>query len=51
VPQNLVEAAAWHLAAAAQGLSDSWLDGALRNLPADQRTKAERLASERAGLL
>jgi hypothetical protein len=50
LPQNLVEAAAWHLAAIAQGLTDSWLDSTLRTLSADDRTKAERLAAERAGL-
>ena len=50
VPKNVVEAAAWHLAAAAQGLTDSWLDSALRSLTEDERTRAERLAAERAGL-
>ena len=49
VPQNLVEAAAWHLLAAAQGLTDGWLDQALRNLSAEDRARAERLAEERAG--
>jgi TPR repeat protein len=48
VPQNLVEAAAWHLLAAAQGLTDAWLDQALRNMSAEDRTRAERLAAERA---
>jgi uncharacterized protein len=51
VPKNVVEAAAWHLVAAAQGLTDSWLDSTLRNISADERTRAERLASERTGLL
>jgi TPR repeat protein len=50
VPKNVVEAAAWHLVAAAQGLTDSWLDSALGNLSTEERTRAERLASERAGL-
>lgn len=49
VPQNLVEAAAWHLVAAGQGLTDAWLDQALRNLSPDDRARAERLAAERAG--
>ena len=49
VPQNLVEAAAWHLLAAGQGLADAWLDQALRNLSAEDRARAERLAAERAG--
>jgi uncharacterized protein len=49
VPQNRVEAAAWHMAAAAQGLSDGWLDDALKDLPADERARAERLAAERSG--
>ena len=51
VPKDRVEAAAWHLAAAAQGLTDSWLDDALRDLSADERARAERLASERSGPL
>jgi len=50
VPQNKVDAAAWHLLAAAQGLSDSWLDNALKDLTADERTRAERLAAERLGM-
>jgi TPR repeat protein len=50
VPKNVVEAAAWHLVAAAQGLTDSWLDSTLGNMSAEERTRAERLASERAGL-
>jgi TPR repeat protein len=50
VPQNRVEAAAWHLAAAAQGLADPWLDGALRELSADERARSERLAAERTTL-
>jgi TPR repeat protein len=48
VPQNKVEAAAWHMAAAAQGLSDAWLDEALKGLGADERARAERLATERS---
>jgi uncharacterized protein len=51
VPKNLVEAAVWHLVAAGQGLTDTWLDSALRDLSAEDRAKAERLASQRAGLL
>lgn len=51
VPKNLVEAGAWHLAAAAQGLKDSWLDGALAGLSEDERGRAERLAAERTGRL
>jgi TPR repeat protein len=50
VPQNKVDAAAWHLLASAQGLSDSWLDNALKDLSADERTRAERLAAERLGV-
>ena len=48
--QNKVEAAAWHLMAAAQGLADPWLDDALKDLSADERARAERLAAERSGL-
>ena len=48
VQKNLVEAAAWNLAAAAQGLSDAWLDQSLGSLTAEERTRAERLASDRA---
>jgi uncharacterized protein len=51
VPQNRVEAAAWHLMAAAQGLADAWLDNALKDLSPDERARAERLATERSGLL
>jgi TPR repeat protein len=47
VPQNRVEAASWHLMAAAQGLADTWLDGALKDLSAEDRARAERLAAER----
>ncbi len=50
VPKNLVEAAAWNLAAAAQGLSDAWLDQTLSGLSADERSRAERLAADRAKL-
>ncbi len=46
-PKNPVEAAAWNLAAAGQGLSDAWLDQTLSGLSADERTRAERLANER----
>jgi TPR repeat protein len=51
VPKNLVEAAVWHLVASGQGLTDTWLDSALRELSAEDRAKAERLAAQRAGLL
>lgn len=51
VPRNLTEAAAWHLVAAGQGLSDPWLDGALRDLSGQDRTRAEQLAADRAGTL
>lgn len=51
VPRNLVEAAAWHLVAAGQGLDDTWLDGALRGLPSQDRTRAEQLAQDRSGQL
>jgi TPR repeat protein len=51
VPKNLVEAAAWHLVASSQGLPDTWLDGALRDVSLEDRARAERLAAERAGVL
>lgn len=51
VPRNFVEAAAWHLVAAGQGLPDSWLDGTLKDMPAQDRTRAEQLATERAAAL
>jgi uncharacterized protein len=51
VPPNKVEAAAWHLMAAAQGLSDPWLDNALKDLSPDERARAERLAAERSAAL
>ena len=50
-PRNLVEAAAWHLVAAGQGLADAWLDGALKDMSAPDRTRAEQLANERAAAL
>ena len=49
VPKNLVEAAAWHLVAAGQGLADPWLDGQTGALPEGDRGRAEALASVRAG--
>lgn len=51
VPKSLVEAAAWHLVASSQGLTDTWLDTALRDLSPEERARAERLAAERAGIL
>lgn len=51
VPRNLIEAAAWHLVAAGQGLPDTWLDSALSELPPQDRTRAEQLATERASSL
>jgi len=50
VPANRVDAAAWHILAAAQGLSDPWLDNAFKDLNADERTRAEKLAAERLGM-
>jgi len=47
VTKNPVEAAAWNLAAAGQGLSDAWLDQTLSGLSAEERARAERLANER----
>jgi hypothetical protein len=35
--------------AAGQGLADTWLDNALKNLPAADRARAEKIAAERAG--
>jgi hypothetical protein len=37
------------MAAASQGLSDTWLDDALKDLSPDERARAERLAAERSG--
>jgi TPR repeat protein len=51
VPRNLIEAAAWHLLASGQGLPDTWLDSTLKDMPAQDRTRAEQLASERAAVL
>lgn len=50
VPANKVDAAAWHILAAAQGLADPWLDNALKDLSADDRKRAEKLAAERLGM-
>lgn len=46
--RDLVEAAAWHLAASRQGLSDPWLDQVLKGISDEERARAERLAAERA---
>jgi hypothetical protein len=51
VPRNLIEAAAWHLMASGQGLPDSWLDGTLKDMPEQDRKRAEQLATERAATL
>jgi TPR repeat protein len=51
VPQNRVEAASWHLLAAAQGLSDKWLDDALKDLSREERARAEKLAGDRSAAL
>ena len=51
VPRNLIEAAAWHLMASGQGLPDSWLDGTLKDMPEQDRKRAEQLATERAAIL
>ncbi len=48
IQKNLVEAAAWNLAAAGQGLSDAWLDQAVAGLSTDEKVRAERLGNERA---
>ena len=51
VPRNLIEAAAWHLMASGQGLPDSWLDGTLKDMPEQDRKRAEQLATERSAVL
>lgn len=50
VPANRVDAAAWHILAAAQGLADPWLDTAFKDLSAEDRKRAEKLAAERLGM-
>lgn len=50
VPANKVDAAAWHILAAAQGLTDPWLDNALKDLTTEERARAERLVAERLGM-
>jgi TPR repeat protein len=49
LPANKIEAAAWHLIASAQGLTDPWLDEALKDMPAEDRTRAEAIAGDRMG--
>ena len=44
LPRDLVEAARWHILAGRQGMSDPWLDEAVRGLSAADREKAERAA-------
>ncbi len=43
-PRDLVEAARWHLVSGRQGMSDPWLDDAVRGLSPADREKAERAA-------
>jgi TPR repeat protein len=50
VPSNKIDAAAWHILAVGQGLSDPWLDDALKDMNSDEKKKSEKLASERLGL-
>jgi len=50
VPVNKVDAAAWHILAVGQGLSDPWLDDALRDMTPDEKKKSEKLAGERLGM-
>lgn len=47
VTRDPIEAAAWHLTAAGQGLADAWLDGALASLTLEERRRAEALALSR----
>ena len=47
VPPDLSEAAAWHLAARAQGLADATLDQVVERLSPEQRARAARLAADR----
>ncbi|CAH1654409.1 tetratricopeptide repeat protein [Chelatococcus asaccharovorans] len=47
VPKSRVEAASWNLMAAQQGLTDRWLDDALKDLSSAERMKAEGLARQR----
>ena len=51
VARNLVEAADGQLVDSGQGLPDTWLDGAIKDLPKTDRARAEQLATERAGTL
>lgn len=41
LPKNLVEAGKWHEVARRQGLSDGWLDNALKELTPDERRRVE----------
>jgi TPR repeat protein len=50
VPRNLVESLAWHTMAKDQGLTDRWLDEQLKDVSANERALAERLAHGRANL-
>lgn len=47
LPPDMAEAAAWHMAARAQGLADTALDELLERLTPEQRTAAARLAADR----
>ncbi|TDR94646.1 tetratricopeptide repeat protein [Enterovirga rhinocerotis] len=50
VHKNLVEAAAWHILAKAQGLTDPWLDEQLAGLSKDDQKRAELIAAQRSNI-
>lgn len=47
IPPDTIEAAAWHLAARAQGLDDAALDGLFDRLKPEQQARAARIAASR----
>lgn len=49
VTKNLVEAGKWHLLANERGVNDGFLDQMLRDMPADDRTRAEEAARKWRG--
>ena len=49
VPKNLVEAAHWNELARRQGLSDAWLDTAVKDLGPDDRKRVDEAVARSLG--
>jgi hypothetical protein len=49
VPKNMVEAAKWYELSRRQGLTDSWLDNAMKELTPDERRRADEAVEQALG--